>query len=74
MTTNIWRIVVGTCLTAMLALLAWDFNATASIPKEYATKDEVRRVSDKNDKDHQRILDKLDTISNQIFDLHKGKK
>ena len=59
-------------MAGLIALMGWNLSATANMPKEYATKEEVRNIEDDVDHRQTRIEDKLDDIKDTILELHKG--
>jgi hypothetical protein len=58
--------IIGAAITVLtsliIALTGWIYSAVASMPKEYVAKEDYVRGLTSNEKDHERILQKMDKI------------
>jgi hypothetical protein len=63
----LWRVILGVCLGACLALGSWTLSAVANIPKEYVQKDDFNQLRKENREDHKDIM-------NAIRRLTEGRK
>ena len=69
----IWvRIIIGAIVTVVVGILltatGWNFKAVAEMPEKYVLKEDQRIFIENNDKEHQRILDKLDKIIEHLLE------
>ena len=70
------KILIGASITigAGLVIVAtgWNFLATADMPKKFISKSDFAIFADCNEKDHDRINDKLDKIYGILIQYYRN--
>jgi hypothetical protein len=69
------KIIIGAVVTivvgVVIAATGWNFQATAEMSEKFVHKQDLRIFIERNDKEHQRIIEKLDKIYDHLIEENR---